>query len=740
MLVRFQSLSSVRISLRLCHLTTSSLSSSLPLPPHRHFSPQSSLQTPIDQQFPLCANHRPDTASLLQFVQTLCSSGRSEEAHHRLLLLLSSSNAYTNQTYNALLNSLLKSNSPLLTLRLILRLSHVKPFNSISLSTFNKLVHLLSDRFLGHAHRLLFRLQCVGPLPDTATYTIVLNGYASVGDFDAARHLFDEMLEYNVFPNSLTRSILIKAALRKRAHLSEASLLMKQLWLEMQKEKEQRGIEESVRNAAFANLIQCLCHEALFHEVFRIAEEMPQLDSVSEDFAYSQMIDSMCRYGQFHSAVKIINIMKKRSLKPSSVSYNCIIHGLCLSGDCMKAYQLLKEGDNFEYTLPEVTYKALVESLCRENDIAKAKYVLEIMLAGAIDAETKTRFYNIFLSALQIVQNSSEQLDVLVRMLEKQCQPDIITLNTIIHGFCKVGKVNEARKIMDDMINGTFSSCVPDVVTFTMIIRGLLDSGQCDEALDLLLSMLPKHSCAPNTVTYNATIKGLFGLKKVEKALEVFDEMLRKRIPCDSLTYTYMTKGLFEADRIEEAKRFWDDVVWPSKKHDEFVYSAFLRGFCQAEKFDQACDFLYKLVDNRVNPGVVNYNILIDYACKKGLKRNAYFMLNQMRTNGLEPDAVTWRTLNQLHHHHDKPEMVMSTKCDNDREVQDLITNSKENCKNNHLHLELDELMEGFADPSLSTEQVEGTSDVPEDVNFSKHSRHNAKEPLSTIARRVFGL
>ncbi|KAJ1701737.1 hypothetical protein LUZ63_001516 [Rhynchospora breviuscula] len=735
MLVRFPGPSSLGISLRLRHLITSSLSSSLPLPPHRHFSPQ-----PY-QHFSLCTNHPPDTASLLQFIQTLRSSGRSEEAHRRLLLLLlSSSTAYTNQSYNALLSSLLKSNSPLLTLRLILRLSHVKPFNSLSLSTFNKLIHLLCNCFLGHAHRLLLRLQCVGPLPDTATYTIVLNGYASLGDFGAARRLFDEMLEYNVFPNLLTRSVLIKAALRKRAYLSEGSLLMEQFWLEMQKEKDERGLEESVRNAAFANLIQCLCHEALFHEVFRISEEMPQGDSVREEFAFSQMIDSLCRYSQFHSAVKIVHRMEKGGFKPSSVSYNCIIHGLCLSGDCIRAYQLLKEGDNFGYTLPEVTYKALVESLCRKNDIAKAKDVLEFMLARAIDTETKTRFYNIFLSALQIVQNSSEQLDVLVRMLEKQCQPDIITLNTIIHGFCKVGKVNEARKIMDDMINGTFSLCVPDVVTFTMIICGLLDAGQCDEALDLLRSMVPKHSCPPNTVTYNATIKGLFGLKKVEKALEVFDEMLRKRIPCDSLTYTYIIKGLFEADRIEKAKRFWDDVIWPSKRHDEFVYSAFLRGFCQAEKFDQACDFLYKLVDKGVNPGVVNYNILIDYACKKGLKRNAYFILNQMKTNGLEPDAVTWRTLNQLHHHQDKPEMVVSPNCNNDREVQELVTNSKEIDDDNLLHLELDESMEGFADPSLSTEQVEGTSHVPEDVNFSKHSGHNAKEPLSTIARRVFGL
>ncbi|XP_078180495.1 pentatricopeptide repeat (PPR) superfamily protein [Carex rostrata] len=693
-------------SIRISPLRFSTASLSPPPPPPPHL-------------FSLCTNHPPHTASLLHLLQTLCFTGRSQEAHHRLLLLLlsssSSSPLFTNHTYNALLSALLQSNNtPLLTLRLLLRLSHLKPLSSISLSTFNKLIHLLSQPFLAHAHRLLLRLHSTGPSPDTATYTILLNGYAYLGQFAAARLLFDEIHHCYLSPNSLTQSTLIKAALRKRAHLSEAMLLLEQLWLDMQLEKEGR-IEESLRNAAFANLIQCLCQEALFHEVFQIAEEMPQGDCIRGEFAYSQMIDSLCRYGHYHGAVKIVYIMKKRGLAPSSVSYNYIIHGLCLNGDCMKAYQLLKEGNDFGYTLPEVTYKALVESLCRENDVATAKDVLEIMLGREIDTETKTRWYNIFLSALRIVQNPSEQLDILVRMLEKQCQPDTITLNTIIHGFCKVGKINEARKILHDMIDGTFPLCVPDVVTFTMVIHGLLNTGQSDEALDMLRNMVQKHNCAPNTVTYNVIIKGLFDLKKVENALKVFDEMLRKRIYCDSLTYTHIIKGLFEADRIEEAKRFWDDIIWPWEKHDEFVYAAMVRGFCQGEKFEEACDFLYKLVDNGVKPGVVNYNILIDYACKKGLKRKAYLFMKQMRRNGLEPDAVTWRTLNQLHHS-DKLEMVKSrrSKCDNN---QDVSANLKVNSDDSILHCKLDELMEGAC-----------------------HVPGDAKEPLSRTARRVFGL
>jgi hypothetical protein len=70
-------------------------------------------------------------------------------------------------------------------------------------------------------------------------------------------------------------------------------------------------------------------------------------------------------------------------------------------------------------------------------------------------------------------------------------------------------------------------------------------------------------------------------------------------------------------------------------------------------------DFINKLIDNGIRPGIVNYNILINYACKMGLK--------QMRRNGLKSNAVTWRTLGRLHHA-DKLEMIMSSQCDNDQE------------------------------------------------------------------------
>ncbi|XP_072956934.1 uncharacterized protein [Typha angustifolia] len=743
--------------------------------------------------------YSPNPVDIAAVVRALCSAGRSDEAHTRvLLLLLLSSSVYDEHNFNALLSLLLDARTPLLTLRLLRRLPCCSSFVP-SVSNYNRLIHLLCSLphpplAVLHAHRLLLLdMPSKGRHPNAASYTALLAGYARLGESRAARQLLDEMSQNNVAPNSLTRSVLIKAVLRNR-DVEECKRLMRQFWPAMELEHDE---DPFVKSAAFANLIDCLCHEGMFHEVFRIAEEMPQGKSVDEEFAYGQMMDSLCRAGRHHGASRIVYIMRKRSFVPSLVSYNCIIHGLSKGRGCMRAYQLLKEGLKFGYSLPEPTYKVLVEGLCRERDLNKAKDVLELMLSqkdNNDEVEDRTRIYNIFLSALRVVDNPSEQLNVLVSMLQKQCRPDVITLNTVIHGFCKIGRVAEAKKIMNDMLKGTF--CAPDVVTFTTIICGLLDVGETEEAIEILRGTMLKHHCLPNVVTFNAVLKGLFKLQKFDKAMEIFEDM---NVAADSATHAVVIEGLCEAGRMEEAKRFWDEVVWPSKMHDDYVYAAIFGGLCRLGKLDQACDFLYELIDCGVSPGIICYNILINSACKLGLKKQAYWIVREMRKNGLNPDAVTWRILENLHEkdrrehasneQSSESSVTLEKKVELEDDIPDAVTwrildNLHEKDQREHVgndqssesslileKVELKDdisistyegkeydtetgshgdLLEGLIDPSISSLPIdEDVKDVGHRVrsrinltgNFKeRHWHKEEREPLSRIARRVFGL
>ncbi|KAI5660267.1 hypothetical protein M9H77_29060 [Catharanthus roseus] len=575
-------------------------------------------------------------------VHGLCHANRFSQAHHQVLLYIDSQpNLLDERTCNVIIARLLDGRMPHSTLRVIEGLINANPNFVPSLNNYNRLIHQLGELMKpSEAHQVFLDAKRRGHFINVVSYTSLINGYCKVGEMEVANKLFDEMCECGLKPNTLTHSVLVRGTFRKR-DLEKGKLLMERLWKVMEGEKDQ-----DLNNAAFGNVINCLCQEGFFSEVFKIAEDMPQGKNVLEEFAYGQMIESLCRFGRYNGAARIVYMMRKRGFNPGCQSYNSILHRLCQEGDCFRAYQLLEEGISFGYVPSEFTFKILVEVLCHENDLVKAKEVLNIMLKNKMGKD-KTRIYNIYLRALCFTNSSTELLNTLVAMLQTQCQPDIITLNTVLNGFCRMGRIEEASKVLKDMMAGSF--CAPDAVSFTTLISGFLGVGNIEEALDLFKNVMPVYGFKPNVVTYNVILRGFFNLGQPEKAMEIFHIMVAEGVTADCTTYSAIIKGLCDSKKIDEAKRFWDDIIWPSQVHDAFIYSAILQGLCRADKFSEACDFLYELADCGVTLNNVNYNIVIDAACKLGMKKEAYQILGEMKKNGLTPDSVTWRILNRLH-------------------------------------------------------------------------------------------
>ncbi|KAF9592420.1 hypothetical protein IFM89_014910 [Coptis chinensis] len=591
--------------------------------------------------------YRPNSLNLNSITHALCDSKRYNEAHQRFLLSIASHSVPDARTCNVLISRLLAAKDPTQTMRVIRGLVVAKPGYIPCLIIYNRIIHQFCLLGLpNEAYRLFYDMKSNGHFPNTVSYTSLINGFCENGQLGIAKKLFDEMVGNGVTPNSLTYSIVLKGVLRTR-DMESGKVLMEKLWERMTDE-----MDANVNSAAFSNLIYALCREGLFHEVFRIAEEMPQGKSVEEGFAYGQMIDSLCRAGQNHGASRIVYIMRKKGFVPSLVSYNCILHGLTKDRGCMRAYQLFKEGIEFGYSPSEATYKVLVEALCRESDIDKAKDLLQIMLGKGLD---NTRIYNIFLRALALTlkDNPSELLNIMGSMLQTQCPPNVVSLNIVINGLCKMRRVEEALEVFNDML--IKFSCTPDVVTVTTVISGLLSAGRMDEALHFLHTGMPELGLIPGIVTYNVVLRGLCQLQKVDEAIKIFNELVQNGLAADSTTYTAMIEALCGSNRIDEAKEFWNNVVWPSKVHDDFVYTAILKGLCASGKLNEACDFLYELVDCGVFPNIVSYNILIDNAVKLGLKKEAYQIAGEMRKNGIVPDSITWRILEKLHGNSKKP-------------------------------------------------------------------------------------
>ncbi|KAI4319224.1 hypothetical protein MLD38_032851 [Melastoma candidum] len=599
----------------------------------------------VDGALQLVANLRvrgytPNSVNIGNVVYVLCDSGRFAEAFDWFVLSVLSGVVPDEQTCNFVIARLLESGDPDRVLDVLRRLGGARPEYVCRLSNYNRLVHLLcKKRRFCKARDVLFEARSKGHVLDCVSWTTLITGYGEFGDAENAQKVFNEMCANGVMPNSLTYAALASGYLRKQ-DLETGREFISKTWDAMKREA-----DVNVNSAAFACVVDSLCKGGFFNEVFRISMFMPQGSSVPEVYSYGQVIDSLCKFGKYSEALGIVRIMQKKGLLPSHVSYNSIVHGLATTGACTMAYQLFKEGVEFGYFPSEYIFKVLVEALCEASDIGNARSILDYMLTK--DNLDRTRIYNIYLRALHNVKNPNELLNLLVTMLQNGCDPDVVSLNTVIHAFCKVSKIDEAIKILDDMENGQF--CSPNAVTYTTVICGLLGTGRTSEALSLFNKAFAERSLRPHLVTYNAILQGLFKLTAVKEAEEIYNSMVSQGVVADCTTFCILISGLCDCGEIDKAKRLWDDVILPSNTHDDHVYSALLKGICKSGDFSGAQQLLFDMVTTGLSPNVFSYNVVLDKACQMGLKREAYKVFHEMKKNGVTPDAITWRILHKLH-------------------------------------------------------------------------------------------
>ena len=97
--------------------------------------------------------------------------------------------------------------------------------------------------------------------------------------------------------------------------------------------------------------------------------------------------------------------------------------------------------------------------------------------------------------------------------------------------FCKDKDFEAAYRLLDAMVE---KGCEPDVISYNVILRELFKEGKRDEANDLFEDM-PRRGCAPDVVSYRILFDGFCNGMQLKEAAFILDEMIFKGfVPCSA--------------------------------------------------------------------------------------------------------------------------------------------------------------------------------------------------------------
>lgn len=254
-------------------------------------------------------------------------------------------------------------------------------------------------------------------------------------------------------------------------------------------------------------------------------------------------------------------------------------------------------------------------------------------------------------------------------MVKSGCRPDPITYSTVISGLCRVGRIEEARGVLDKMEE---DKCPPTVRCYTSIVLGYCNEGRIDKAKSLIEEM-GRCGCPSDTVTYTILIGALCKRRDFGEVETILGESKSNGWEPNEVTYNVYMNGLCKAGEVDEAFRkldvmrerdlrptvetlhilfdslsselsdgnLWKLVTLLSCDIDVFFYNTLVARLCQNGSWTAVCRLLAAML-KRGMMDVCTYTIMIKGLCKRKMLQEAKDIFCSMDR---KEDIVVFNTL-----------------------------------------------------------------------------------------------
>ncbi|CBI35592.3 unnamed protein product, partial [Vitis vinifera] len=293
------------------------------------------------------------------------------------------------------------------------------------------------------------------------TFNCFLDALGKDYKLNEANAMLGKMMKYGLVPSVVTHTILIEGHCRA----GETALSLKML-----ERMKQAGCSPNVYT--YTIIINGLCNNGRVEEAETILFSMSSFGVSPNHFTYAVLVKAHVKAGRLDRAFQIVSTMVKNGCQPNSHIYSALLSGFVLSNTAIGARALSSTGDLDARSLSseendnnclsneikkcgvptEDLYNFLVVGLCKEGRIIEADQLTQDMvkhglfpdkaISSIIEHYCKTCKYDNCLEFMKLV-------------LDNKFVPSFASYCWVIHGLRNEGRVQEAQKLVSDLVRHT---------------------------------------------------------------------------------------------------------------------------------------------------------------------------------------------------------------------------------------------------------------------------------------------
>lgn len=221
------------------------------------------------------------------------------------------------------------------------------------------------------------------------------------------------------------------------------------------------------------------------------------------------------------------------------------------------------------------------------------------------------------------------------KLFELMLEKNLVTWNSVIHGFSLNGRPNEALTLFKEM---GCEGVKPDGFTMVSLLSACAELGALALGRRVHVYMV-KIGLNENLHSGNALVDLYAKCGSIKEAYKFFEEMGERSV----VTWTSLIVGLAVNGCAEEALELFKELESEGLKPSEITFVGVLYACSHCGMVDEGFIYFRRMKEEfGIEPKIEHYGCIVDLLGRAGLVEKAHEFIQSMP---FEPNAVIWRTL-----------------------------------------------------------------------------------------------
>ncbi|KAG6624396.1 pentatricopeptide repeat-containing protein At1g77360, mitochondrial [Carya illinoinensis] len=274
-------------------------------------------------------------------------------------------------------------------------------------------------------------------VPDSKTYSILLEGWGKAPNLPKAREIFREMVDVGCNLDIVTYGIMVDV-LCKAGRVDEAVGIVKNMDTSACKPT----------SLIYTVLIHTYGIEDRIEDAVDTFLEMER-NGIKPDVAvYNALISAFCNVKRLKNVYRVLNDMNSKGITPNSRTCNIILNSLIIGGETDEAFRIFRR--MIKVCEPDAdTYTMMIKMFCERDQLDMALKVWKYMRLKRFVPSMHT--FSVLINGLCQKGNATKACVLLEEMIEKGIRPSRWTFDRLRQLLLKEGREDVLKFLQEKM-------------------------------------------------------------------------------------------------------------------------------------------------------------------------------------------------------------------------------------------------------------------------------------------------